>query len=124
MLVEEIHDRNGKDEDEPFEPRRATWHITILLVGEQSTRAGHTLADVGEGTQVGLLGLVAMLPQQRVHDLLLQVGFQLTALDVAVDDGLCGRESLRRAARREESTKLLRSTHQRPVVARWPPGPA
>lgn len=62
------------------------------MVGEQSTRAGHALADVGEGAQVGLLGLVAMLPQQRVHDLLLQVGFQLPTLDVAVDDGLCGRE--------------------------------
>lgn len=65
-------------------------HATILLVGEQSARAGHTLADVGEGAQVGLLGLVAVLAQQRVHDLLLQVGSQLTALDVAVDDGLCG----------------------------------
>lgn len=65
-------------------------HATILLAGEQPAGAGHTLADVGEGAQVGLLSLVAVLAQQRVHHLLLQVGRQLTALDVAVDDGLCG----------------------------------
>lgn len=41
---------------------RIIFHATILLAREQSAGAGHTLADVGEGAQVGLLGLVAMLP--------------------------------------------------------------
>lgn len=76
--------------------RRNKWvYITILLVGKQSTCTGNTLANVSKGAQVGLLGLVAMLPEQRVHDLLLQVGLQLTRLDLAVGDHLCHRESLK-----------------------------
>ena len=36
--------------------------ITVLLIGKQPTCTGNTLADVSQRAQVGLLGLVAMLP--------------------------------------------------------------
>lgn len=36
--------------------------VTILLVGKQPTCTGNTLANVSKGAQVGLLGLMAMLP--------------------------------------------------------------
>lgn len=64
--------------------------VTILLVGKQSARTGNTLPNVCQGAQVGLLGLVPMLPQQRVHDLLLRLRLQQTRLDLAVCDHLCG----------------------------------
>lgn len=65
------------------------FHITVLLVGKQPTCTGNRLSDVSEGAQVGLLGLMPVLPQQRVHDLLLQLRLQLTNLDLVIGDHLC-----------------------------------
>lgn len=105
-------------------------NVTILLVGKQSTCTGNTLANVSKRAQVRLFGLVAMLPQQRVLDLLLQVGPQLTSLDLAIGDHLCQRESLKLSSQTEALQKLLTMcwrlwpTYQRSAVVWRPPGPA
>ena len=62
--------------------------ITVLRVGKQPTCTGDRLPDVRQRAQVGLLGLVAMSPEQRVHDLVLQLGLQLPDLDLVVSDQL------------------------------------
>lgn len=67
--------------------------VTVLLVGKQPACTGDTLADVCKRAQVGLLGLVAMFAQQRVDDLLLQVCFQLSSLDLVVGDHLCSAQT-------------------------------
>lgn len=63
--------------------------ITIVRVGKQPTCAGDGLANLSEGTQVGLLGLVTVSPQQGVHHLVLEVSLQLTVLYLIVSDHLC-----------------------------------
>lgn len=60
--------------------------ITVLLVGKQPTCTGDRLADVSQGAQVGLLGLVTVFSQQCVHHLVPQVSLQLSDLDLVVGD--------------------------------------
>ena len=62
--------------------------ITILLVGKQPTCTGDRLADVGQRAQVGLLGLVAMFPEQRVRHLLPQLRLQHVVGHLVVRDHL------------------------------------
>lgn len=50
---------------------------------------GHGFADVGQGAVDRLLGLVAVLAQEDVAELLPQLRLQQPVLDLLLDDILC-----------------------------------
>lgn len=80
-----------KNEEKVFEliRRNKSFCITILLARKYPACTGNSLANICKRAQVGLLGLVPMLPQQSVCDLLLQLCLQLTTLNLAVSDHFC-----------------------------------
>lgn len=70
-VVREETDKVGKTEWEG-----AKWlklWVTIFCAWKQPTCAGNSFANISKRAQVGLLGLVAMLSEQSVHNFLLQV---------------------------------------------------
>lgn len=60
--------------------------ITIIRAGKHSTCTGDCLPNVSQGSKVGFLGLVPMLPEQSVGHLILKVGFQKACLNLMVNN--------------------------------------
>lgn len=63
--------KTGKKEQQPGGPC-----ITIIRVGKHPTCTGDGLPNVSQGSKVGFLGLMPVLPEQSIGHLILKVRFQ------------------------------------------------
>lgn len=60
--------------------------ITIIRAGKHSTCTGDRLPNISQGPEVGLLGLMPMLPEQSIGHLILKVRLQKARLNLMVNN--------------------------------------